>query len=261
MNFQQIRNATAIITYAGSRFLIDPLFAPKDYFDPIPECFTPDKRWPLVELPMPEDEITRNLNAVIVTHSHIDHIDEFAAKTLPKAIKIFVQDEYDENFMRKFGFTDVEILKETGTVFNGITLYKTGCIHGKPSAAMPYYKKFGFRPDAMGVVFKATGEKNVYLAGDTIWCDFIKNAVDKFAPEIIIVNAAAAQLIHSGPIIMGTEDIAALRSYAPNAAVIATHMDAVGHATLSRDGLRSFITANKLDKDFYIPADGETLAL
>ena len=58
---------------------------------------------------------------------------------------------------------------------------------------------------------------------------------------------------------MGTEDIAALRSYAPNAAVIATHMDAVGHATLSRDGLRAFITDNKLNKDFYIPADGETL--
>lgn len=163
MNFQQIRNATAIITYAGSKFLIDPLFAPKDYFDPIPECFTPDKRWPLVELPMPEDEITRNLNAVIVTHSHIDHIDEFAAKTLPKAIKIFVQDEYDKNFMRKFGFTDVEILKETGTVFNGITLYKTGCIHGKPDTTIPYYKKFGFRPDAMGVVFKATGEKPFIL--------------------------------------------------------------------------------------------------
>ena len=234
MNFQQIRNATAIITYAGSRFLIDPLFAPKDYFDPIPECFTPDKRWPLVELPMPEDEITRNLNAVIVTHSHIDHIDEFAAKALPKAIKIFVQDEYDENFMRKFGFTDVEVLKETGIIFNGITLYKTGCIHGKPDTTMPYYKKFGFRPDA---------------------------TVDKFAPEIIIVNAAAAQLIHSGPIIMGTEDIAALRGYAPNAAVIATHMDAVGHATLSRDGLRAFITDNKLNKDFYIPADGETLEL
>lgn len=88
MKFQQIRNATAIITYAGSRFLIDPLFAPKDYFDPIPECFTPDKRWPLVELPVPENEITRNLNAVIVTHSHIDHIDEFAAKALPKALKI-----------------------------------------------------------------------------------------------------------------------------------------------------------------------------
>lgn len=116
MNFQQIRNATAIITYAGSRFLIDPLFAPKDYFDPIPECFTPDKRWPLVDLPMPEEEIIKNLNAVIVTHSHIDHIDEFAAKTLPKAIKIFVQDEYDENFMRKFGFTDVEVLKETGII-------------------------------------------------------------------------------------------------------------------------------------------------
>ena len=104
-----------------------------------------------------------------------------------------------------------EILKETGTVFNGITLYKTGCIHGKPDTTMPYYKKFGFRPDAMGVVFKATGEKTVYLAGDTIWCDFVKNAVDKFAPEIIIVNAAAAQLIHSDAIIICTEDIAGLR--------------------------------------------------
>lgn len=108
---------------------------------------------------------------------------------------------------------------------------------------------------------KPPAKKTVYLAGDTIWCDFVKNAVDKFAPEIIIVNAAAAQLIHSGPIIMGTEDIAALRGYAPNAAVIATHMDAVGHATLSRDGLRAFITDNKLNKDFYIPADGETLEL
>lgn len=163
MNFQQIRNATAIITYAGSRFLIDPLFAPKDYFDPIPECFTPDKRWPLVELPMPEDEITRNLNAVIVTHSHIDHIDEFAAKALPKAIKIFVQDEYDENFMRKFGFTDVEILKETGTVFNGITLYKTGCIHGKPDTTMPYYKNSVSVPTLWALYLKPPVKKPFIL--------------------------------------------------------------------------------------------------
>ena len=60
---------------------------------------------------------------------------------------------------------------------------------------------------------------------------------------------------------MGTEDIAALRGYAPNAAVIANHMDAVGHATLSRDGLRAFVADNKLNKDFYIPADGEALEL
>ncbi len=60
---------------------------------------------------------------------------------------------------------------------------------------------------------------------------------------------------------MGTDDIAALRSYAPEITVIASHMDSVGHATLNRTGLREFITANKLDKDFYIPEDGETITL
>lgn len=31
MKIQQIRNATLIITYANKRFLIDPMFAPKDF--------------------------------------------------------------------------------------------------------------------------------------------------------------------------------------------------------------------------------------
>ncbi len=168
MKFQQIRSATAIITYAGSRFLIDPLFAPKDYFQPFPKCLTPDLRWPLTELPLAPEEIVKNTDAVILTHSHIDHIDEFAAKALPKNIKVFVQDSYDEKFMRDFSFTDVEILPETGTEFNGVTLYKTNCLHGVPEKAMPYYKMFGYRPDAMGVVFKHVDEPITYLAGDTI---------------------------------------------------------------------------------------------
>ena len=241
MKFQQIRNATSIITFADKRFLIDPLFAPKNFFDPIPESLIPNRRWPMVDLPFEADKITQNIDAMILTHSHIDHFDDFAAKALPKALKSYVQNEYDKDFLQKYGFNNVEILTEKGSTFGDITLYKTPCLHGVMEKAMPYYKMFGFRPDAMGIVFT--------------------NSIDEFAPKAIIINAAAAQLKHSGPIIMGTDDVAALRRYAPDLTVIASHMDAVGHATLDRKGLKEFITANNIADDFLIPEDGEIISL
>lgn len=261
MEFQQVRNATVIIDYAGKKFLIDPLFAPKDFFPPFPKSLIPDRRWPMVDLPFAEEKIVEGIDVLILTHSHVDHFDEFAAKALSKDLKVFVQDDYDKKFMQKYGFKNIEILKENGTVFGDITLYKTDCLHGVMEKAMPYYKMFGFRPNAMGVVFKAENEPVIYLAGDTIWCDFVKNTIDKFAPNAIVINAAAAQLEHSGPIIMGTDDVLALRRYAPELPVIASHMDTVGHATLSRKQLRQFITVNKISYNFLIPNDGEILSL
>ena len=259
MQFQQIRNATSIITFANKRFLIDPLFAPKDFSAPIPKSLIPNRRWPMVELPFEATKIVENIDALILTHSHVDHFDDFAANALPKDLKAFVQDEYDKNFLQKYGFNNIEILTEDGTVFDDIKLYKTPCLHGNMETAMPYYKMFGFRPDAMGVIFKHENEPTVYLAGDTIWCDFVKNSIDKFAPNAIIINAAAAQLEHSGPIIMGTDDIAKLCQYAPNLTVIASHMDTVGHAALNRKELKEFITAKNISKNFLIPDDGELL--
>ena len=41
MKFQQIRSATAIVTFGGIRFLIDPWLAPKDACPPIPGSANP----------------------------------------------------------------------------------------------------------------------------------------------------------------------------------------------------------------------------
>ena len=78
MHIQQIRSATVKITYGGSVFLIDPMFAQKDAYPPIPMSFSPDRRWPMVDLPVSEKEILQDVDAVIMTHYHIDHFDEFA---------------------------------------------------------------------------------------------------------------------------------------------------------------------------------------
>ena len=47
MKFQQIRSATAIVTYGDVRFLIDPWLTPKDACPPIPGSPHPDLRCPI----------------------------------------------------------------------------------------------------------------------------------------------------------------------------------------------------------------------
>lgn len=257
MKIQQIRNATLKITYQDKIFLIDPMFAPKDAFPPIPECLTPDITWPLSNLPLSVDEIIKDVNAVIITHYHFDHIDEYALKTLPKDILIFVQDTYDKNMIEQFGFTNVEILSADGTVLDDITLYKTDCLHGDEIKSKPYYEAYKLRSNAMGVVFTGKDEKTLYIVGDTIFFDGVKKAIDKFNPYAAVINCAGAQFRDSGPIIMGTEDVLALHKYQSNLHIVASHLDTVGHATVSRCDLRQFIYDNNIECAVTIPEDGE----
>ncbi len=252
MRIHQIRNATLKIDFGGKTFLIDPMFAPKDTYPPIT-----DKTWPFCDLPIPVKDIIKNIDAVIITHIHIDHFDKYAEEVLPKSTKIFVQDIFDKNALEKSHFNNIEVLTEEGNNFEGIKLHKTECRHGIRELAEPMMLANGMRWEAMGVVFESDREQTLYLAGDTIWYNGVKETIDKYNPEYIIVNAACAQTPKSGPIIMGIEDIKELHNYAPEIKIIGSHLDCVGHATLSRYDIRKSEV-----KDFiYLPADGEIITI
>ena len=45
-------------------------------------------RLPLVDIPVPVEEIIKDLEAVIITHMHVDHWDDYTAKLIPKYIPI-----------------------------------------------------------------------------------------------------------------------------------------------------------------------------
>ena len=72
MKFQEIRSATAIITFGGVRFLLDPWLGEKGSIPPIPGSPNPDLRCPVSDLPLPISEILK-VDAVIATHLHFDH--------------------------------------------------------------------------------------------------------------------------------------------------------------------------------------------
>jgi len=252
MKIQQIRNATLVITYANKKFLTDPWLMPKDYMDGFEMAVNPDVRQPRVELPLPIEEIV-DVDAVVLTHYHPDHWDEFAAKALNKDLPFFVQSEEDFKIISGLGFKDVRIIEDVYD-FDGIKLYKTGGQHGRREAMKPLMTQAGLPYDAMGLIFKSEGEKTLYLAGDTIFCDEVKSALDQYHPDVIIVNACGATVMSGEKIIMDSEDVKTIAEYAPHATIIASHMDTVSHLTVTRDDIKNLKLNNVV-----VPADGEIL--
>ena len=259
MKFQQIRGATSIVTYKGTRLLVDPFLAPKGSFPPVPSpCNTLAN--PLVDLPLPASEIIA-ADAVIVTHMHhFDHFDDAAASALDKTLPVFVQSDKEACDMRKLGFGSVIPMKAEGVTLKDITIYRTEALHGDGVTAAYYYQKYNLPSEACGFVLRAPSEPTFYAAGDTLWFDGVRAALSRFQPDIIALNAANAQLYDGTPILMGEEGLHEVAMAAPEARIIATHLDAVNHAHVSRADIRRFIRENNLERRVLVPEDGETLS-
>lgn len=259
MKITQIRNATIIVEYNNTKFLIDPWLLPKDSMPGFDTAVNAQVRQPRVDLPFDIKKII-DVDAVIITHIHPDHWDKIAETELDKNIKIFVQSESDKLYVESKGFKNVEILSIEGSKYDKITLYKTGTQHGRREIVKPLCESIGMPYDAMGIVFKSQNEKVLYVAGDTIWCKEVEDTLNKYLPDVIIINACAATVLNGERLIMNIDDIKELLNQAPKSTIIASHMDTVSHLTITRNDLRNFINKEKI-KNILIPDDGETINL
>lgn len=257
IRYQHIRNATAKIEMAGSTFLVDPYLAPKGSYAGFEGTINSQKRNPLIDMKEPVEKVLEGVDAVIVTHTHDDHWDEYAQKVLPKTLPIFVQNAGDAQIIRSQGFKDVRVVGKN-TEFNQVKLSKTGGQHGTDQMyAIPQLAELA--GEAMGVVMQADGEKTLYIVGDTIWNEEVDFALNRYKPEVIVMNTGYAQLQgFSDSIIMGKADVAKARQAAPKADIITVHMDAVNHAAVTSDEMRKFVKENKLSK-VAVPREGEVL--
>ena len=283
MKFQQIRSATVKITYAGRTFLIDPWLAPrymagclgivpiiaginrrgdKRKAPIIEECSTWEAvnlkhKWtmcPRTPLPFSIGKINADVDAYICTHAHMDHIglgpNGKGCEGLKKNVPIYAINRRDADFLEFSGMQDVRVIEDRFT-YGDAEVIKVNAVHGtiKPCC------------DAAGFIFRAPGEKTVYLCGDTVWCDDVKETIAKYQPDVIITNNCAAMLKANGRLIMDVDDLANVIAAAPNAFIIASHMDTVPHATLTRKTLAKGLKKRGLLEKVHIPADGESYEL
>nr|WP_298056313.1 MBL fold metallo-hydrolase [uncultured Halomonas sp.] len=257
---QQIRNATIKVTYGETTFLIDPMLADQGAYPGFPDTYRSELRNPLVGLPMAAEDVIEGTDAMIVTHTHLDHWDAAAQKLLPKELPLFVQNAADAEMIRSQGFKDVRIL-DSQAEFGGVTLHKTGGQHGSDTLyAIPELAEA--LGEIMGVVFEAEGQETTYVVGDTVWRDEVVQSLERYQPDVVVLNAGAAEFtgFEGDPIIMGKEDTLRVHRALPDADIVAVHMDSVNHMTLSREELAAFVQKEGIEQRVLIPADGEVMS-
>ncbi|MCR8644625.1 MBL fold metallo-hydrolase [Paenibacillus sp. N1-5-1-14] len=246
MQIRLIRHATLWVEYADVQFLIDPMFSDKDVNPPIVNSSN-TRRNPLVPLQMPIDEIS-NPDVVLVTHLHQDHFDQAAIAAIPKHIPIICQPG-NETSIQVNGFADVTSVEQTYN-FQGITIIRTSGQHGTGEIGEKMGRVSGF-------IFQAEGEPTLYIAGDTIWCDDVRLALESYQPDVTIVNSGGAQFNVGDPITMDANDVIQVSQFAPYTKVIAVHMDTINHCLVTRRDLRERLIAERVIDQVVIPQDGE----
>lgn len=256
VSYQHIRNATGKLSYNDVTFLIDPMLAEKGYYEGFAGTFNSELRNPILELPDTPENILKDVDAVVVTHTHLDHWDDIAVKLIDKTMPIIVQNESDATIIKKQGFKDVRILASS-LEFKGVMLNHIEGLHGPELLfADPLYKEAMM--NTMGIVFRKNNEKTTFVIGDTIWTGLTDLALKQYTPDLIVMNTGYAKVLdYNEGIIMGTEDVKKMVEKMPNSKIIAVHMDAINHCTVSRKNMRDFVKFHHFDKNVWIPYEGD----
>ncbi|MDO7173722.1 MBL fold metallo-hydrolase [Mariniflexile sp. AS56] len=252
MKLQLIRNATLKLSYAGKTILVDPMFCEKDFFNPFLEGL---EKNPTCDLKIPVGEIMKGIDSVLVTHSHPDHLDAIAAETLPKSIKMFGA-PVDTDFIKNFGFTNVEIINEN-TTWNGITITRVKAQHGSGPVLQ-------YMVDVSGFVLQADNEPTVYIVSDSILTNSVIQTIQRFKPDIIVTNSGGGIIpgYESTPVIMDEEQTIEVCNISPNSKIIAVHLECIDFCRVTRISLRNYANANGISNEqLLIPNDGEALVI
>jgi L-ascorbate metabolism protein UlaG (beta-lactamase superfamily) len=222
-----IRHATLVLETSLGRVLVDPMLRAAATTPPIENTPNPVRN-PLVELPVPPEEVVRDVDLCIVTHLHGDHFDDL----LPRDVPILTQPESADE-LRARGYADVRTEHPQIAMTRG--RHGTGPIG-----------------EAMGPVSGWVVD-GIYVAGDTIWCAEVEAALAEHRPRVTVVNAGGAHFVDSDRIVMDVTDVRHVRE-ATDGDVVVVHLEAINHCIERRDAYRAIAGVA-------VPADGETLDL
>ncbi|WP_217915828.1 MBL fold metallo-hydrolase [Miltoncostaea marina] len=251
MRLTLIRHATLRLELGGRTLMVDPMLDPPGARGPVRG--TPNERPnPLVPLPLPLEQAVAGVEAVLLTHTHVDHVDAAGVTGVPAGVPWFCQPA-DVADLGDVGLELRPVPHGASVDWAGLRITAVGGRHGRDEALA---QALG---PVTGWVVAADGEPTVYVAGDTVWCPEVAGAIARHAPAVVVVNAGGARFVEGRPVTMTGEDVIEVCHAAGDARVVAVHMEAINHCLETRAELSARIDGAGLAEHVVIPADGETV--
>lgn len=256
MKIQHIRNACLVIHFKDSRILVDPCLNSKGSLPPYALFRKKPMFNPVVELPPNSESMLTQITCGLITHcryGHYDHLDKAGVRFLVQNHIPVYCNKPDERFLRRRHITTIPL------TINQKSDFLTGSI--TPVAADHGHGILGIlMGSGAGYYIEFPDEKTIYISGDTIMTQSVRNVLTDLKPDISILNAGTATLDFGKPILMSIQEQLDFIKTAPNK-VVAVHLDAFNHCLTSRSMLKSAVLQEGLSEKVIIPEDGELIVL
>jgi L-ascorbate metabolism protein UlaG (beta-lactamase superfamily) len=242
---------TVLLEWGGLRLLTDPTFDPAGSEYRLPSYVLRKTQAPALPL-----ESLESVDAVLLSHDHhFDNLDRAGRLALEKAGKVLTTQAGASRLGgRAIGFTSwqsVEMLASNGRI---LRVTATPARHGPPD---------GDRGPVTGfaLAFADAPERFVYVSGDTVWFEGVREVSRRFAVKVAVLFMGAAHIPEVGPAhltMTAAEGVEAARAFA-GATIVPVHCEGWEHFSESRLQIEETFAASGLTNRLQLPERGRTL--
>ena len=243
-----------MLDWGDVSLLVDPMLSPAEAMDPIPNAGN-DRRIPMVELPINDDElraIIAGVDGVLVTHLHRDHWDARAAELIPFDKPLLTQPASRDNLLAA-GFTNVTAI-EDALEWQGLTLTRTG------RHPVRERSRNSWGPSRALCCVTRVVQWSIWLATRSGAARSSRRSARMSRPSPSSTLVVRSSIL-AAPITMTIGDVSSVRAALPSTRVVAVHMDTINHCHETRAKLAAALSERGLADRVTLPADGESLEL
>lgn len=250
MKLHHLRSATFILHVGPHRLVIDPMLSKQGALPGFKFFGGGRKANPLVPLPEGAGEALEEVTGCIITHcqrKHVDHFDPAGAGWLKSRQLPVYAHSRDVKWLRNQG-----LAAELFTSANlGMRVAGIAALHGRGWLGWALGKGTGWFLDY-------PGEPSIYITGDTVLTETVKEAIQRLQPDIIVAPAGAANIGIGQTILFLVPELVALAKMTAGL-VVFNHLEALDHCPTTRKGLAEIMALEGVAERTLIPEDGAVL--
>jgi L-ascorbate metabolism protein UlaG (beta-lactamase superfamily) len=244
-----VGGATALLEYAGRRWLTDPTFSPAGQYGRLTKLHGPA---------VPPESL-EPVDVVLLSHDqHEDNLDRAGREFLPRAGRVLTTTQGGEalggNSLGMEPWSSVEVPRSNG---DPVSVMAVPAQHGPEGV----YEQTG---PVIGFVLRADNEPTVYFSGDNSSLEVVQEIADRCGTiEIAILDAGAPQTPRFGDayLTLTSDEAAHATQILHTRVAVPMHFTSWAHFTEGADALRAAFEARGIPHRLVIPQAGKAISL